>query len=223
MIQNQIEIVTGRKGQGKSTLAYHRARLARRGVVIFDPNFQFGIGRLVHSGPELAEALEQDLSPVVYQPYVDVWKNFETFVAVVFTKQGISVLVDEASLLGSPQRIHPELDSLIRLGRTKELDIFLTAHRPQDLNGIVFSLADAYSFFHTTHPRDLERIEEFTNEAARLRVKELGPHQFLHWSVELESFYVNASPDGWREQIKPEAPEEDEIPTEEEAIEHGRN
>lgn len=220
MINNKIEIITGRKGQGKSSLAYHRARLANKGVVIFDPNGQFAIGRTVHTAHDLAQALNEPASPVVFQPTGGVADGFAEFFDVIFTRRRISVVVDEASLLGSPQRIDENLDKLIRLGRTKQLDVFLTAHRPQDFHGIVFELADAYCFFHATHPNSLRRIEEFTSEKASARVQQLSRHQFLCWSVETESFYVNTQPEGWREEISPEP--EPELDEEEEVYRDGR-
>ena len=194
MKQNSIEIVTGRKGEGKSSLGYHHARLASRGVAVFDPNLQFSIGVPVHNQRALLEALAQNETPVVYQPLGDVGDGFAEFQEGIFTRRQIAVLVDVESLLGSPQRMEPALVGVIRLSRTKEIDVVLTAHRPQDLNGIVFSLADTYCFFHTTHPRDLERIESFTSEKARARVEILALHQFLCWSVQSESFYVNTDP-----------------------------
>jgi DNA helicase HerA-like ATPase len=207
--ENKIEIVTGRKGQGKTSLAYHRARLSRRGVAVFDPNAQFRIGSIVRDAACLSVAMDDPaVTLVVFQPHGEVWADFEQFQQTIFGKREIAVIVDEASLLGSPQRISPALDQLIRLGRTKDIDIFLTAHRPQDLNGIVFSLADTFCFFHTTHPRDLQRIEDFTSAELRERVQQLGPHEFACWSVEAEQFFVNTAPEGWREQIAPETPRE---------------
>jgi hypothetical protein len=204
---NKVEILTGRKGQGKTSLAYRRAKLARRGVVVFDPNAQFGIGAIVRDPALILPAMDESGTEtgnlIVFQPQGDVWEGFDVFVQAVFEKREIAVLVDEAWLLGSPQRISPALDQLTRLGRTKDIDVFLTAHRPQDLNGIVFSLADSYCFFHTTHPNDLARIEHFTSAALRERVQQLGRHEFACWSVEEEKFYVNADPEGWREEILP--------------------
>lgn len=198
---NKIEIITGRKGQGKSGLAYHHARLARAGVAIFDPNAQFDIG-LISSDPDsFKTSLDEPGNLVVYRAAGDVWRDFTDFFNVIFARRELAIVVDEASLLGSPQRIHPELDRLLRLGRTKELDVFLTAHRPQDLNGIAFSLADSYCFFHTTHPRDQEKIESYTSPELAERVKGLGPHEFVCWSVEAENFYVNKNPADWRERI----------------------
>lgn len=200
---NKIEIVTGRKGQGKSCLAFHHARLARAGVAIFDPNAQFSIGR-VSSDPESFEAdLNETGNVVVYQAFGDVWEDFADFFRVIFERRALAILVDEASLLGSPQRIHPDLDKLLRLGRTKELDVFLTAHRPQDMHGITFSLADSLCFFHTTHPRDLDKIESYTSPEVRARVQQLTTHRFICWSVEQEKFYVNTNPADWREDIAP--------------------
>jgi energy-coupling factor transporter ATP-binding protein EcfA2 len=206
-MNNKIEIITGRKGQGKSVLAYHHARLARAGVAIFDPNAQFGIGRISSDPITFAGDLDQPGNLVVYRASGDVWNDFFDFFNVIFSRRDLAIVVDEASLLGSPQRIHPELDKLLRLGRTKGLDIFLTAHRPQDLHGITFSLADTFCFFHTTHPRDLEKIESYTSSELAARVQQLAKHQFVCWTVEAEDFYVNTNPADWRERIATERTE----------------
>jgi hypothetical protein len=200
-VSNKIEIITGRKGQGKSVLAYHHARLARSGVAIFDPNGQFEIGRVSSDPVSFEETLDEPGNVVVFRAAGNVWDDFDNFFTVIFARRDLAVLVDEASLLGSPQRINPSLDKLIRLGRTKGLDVFLTAHRPQDMHGICFSLADTYCFFHTTQPRDLEKIEAYTSSELANRVQQLGKHQFVCWSVEAESFYVNTNPADWRETI----------------------
>jgi hypothetical protein len=202
-MNTKIEIITGRKGQGKSGLAYHHARLTRFGVAIFDPNAQFSIGRVSDNPAALEDSLDSTENVVVYRSTHNVEDDFAAFFECIWRRRELAVVVDEASLLGSPQRIDENLDKLVRLGRTKELDIFLTAHRPQDMNGIVFSLADSYCFFHTTHPRDLERIENFTSPECAARVRELGLHQFLCWSVEAEQFYVVTNPADWKEEIFP--------------------
>jgi hypothetical protein len=200
-MNNKIEIITGRKGLGKSSLAYHHARLDKPGVAIFDPNAQFSIGRISSTPIQFHESLDEPGNLVVYRSIGNVWDDFADFFEIIFARRDLAVIVDEASLLGSPQKIHPDLDKLIRLGRTKELDIFLTAHRPQDLHGITFSLADSYCFFHTTHPRDLEKIESFTSAELAARVQQLAGRSFACWSVENEQFYVNTNPADWREEI----------------------
>jgi hypothetical protein len=202
-MNTKIEIITGRKGQGKSGLAYHHARLARLGVAIFDPNAQFDLGTVSDNPADFEASLDGEGNVVVYRSVHNVEDDFAAFFECIFRRRELAVVVDEASLLGSPQRIDENLDKLIRLGRTKELDVFLTAHRPQDMNGIAFSLADVYCFFHTTHPRDLERIENFTSPECAARVKELALHHFVCWSVEAEDFYVNTNPADWKEEIEP--------------------
>lgn len=202
-MNSKIEIITGRKGQGKSGLAYHHARLSRLGSAIFDPNAQFSIGIVSDDPAQFEDSLDGESNVVVYRSAGNVEEGFAAFFECVWRRRELAVVVDEASLLGSPQRIDENLDKLIRLGRTKELDVFLTAHRPQDMNGIAFSLADSYCFFHTTHPRDLERIENFTSPECSARVRELGKHHFLCWSVEAEQFYEVTNPADWKEEIDP--------------------
>jgi hypothetical protein len=202
-MNTKIEIITGRMGMGKSGLAFHHARLARVGVAIFDPNAQFSNGTVSNNPEDFEESLNAAGNVVIYRSAGKVDQDFADFYECIFRRRELAIVVDEASLLGSPQRIDENLDKLIRLGRTKGLDIFLTAHRPQDMNGIAFSLAVSYCFFHTTHPRDLERIENFTSPECAARVKELAQHHFVCWSVEEEDFYVNTNPEDWREHIDP--------------------
>ena len=206
-MSSKIEIITGRPGQGKSGLAFHHARLAKVGVAVFDPSAQFAIGEISRDGAGFEESLDSGERVVVYQSFGNVEKDFAQFFECVFRRRDLAVIVDEASLLGSPQWLDENLDKLIRLARHKDLDVFLTAHRPQDLNGICFSCAKIFCFFHTSHPRDLEKIEGYTSVECAARVKELTTHHFVCWSVEDDGFFVNTNPSDWREDIKPERKE----------------
>lgn len=196
-----VSAIFGRRGKGKSTLAYHHAKRLNRGVLIYDCNAQFTIGRVVDDLSDLHEAFERDESPIVFRPD-NVERDFGPFAQIVWGCHDVSLIVDEASLLQSPQGIHLWLDKLIRLGRDREITVITTQHRPQDSHGIVMSLAMDMFFFRTTHPKDLSRIEDHTTEEVRQKVEKLEGFQYLHWSVEEETFYVNDDPASWRIQIR---------------------
>lgn len=204
-MSSKIEIITGRPGQGKSCLAFHHARLSKFGVAIFDPSAQFDIGDVSRNPEDFEESLDGGENLVVYQSFGKVEEDFEEFHRSVFRRRELAVVIDEVHLLCGSNWIDENLEKLVRLARHKELDLFLTAHRPQDLNGVCYSCAQSYVFFHTSHPRDLEKIEAYTSPECAEKIKTLPQHHFVCWSVLDNEFYINTNPADWREQIKPDS------------------
>jgi len=221
-VKRKIAAGFGRSGLGKSTLAYNLAKQhsppvlvsrepgedeavhVRGGVIVFDPNAQYDNGLVVSSLRDLEQAHDWRMvieGPLIYRPHDDVWREFFDFADLCWELEGTSVIVDESSFLQNASGIHPRLDKLVRLGRTREISIFTTQHRVQDAYGIYLTLATDYYFFQTTHPRDLERIEEHTSEEARRRVERLRAQEFLHWDVAEACYSVILDSDSWREDI----------------------
>lgn len=200
----------GRRGKGKTSLAYFQAKRAGRGVCIFDPTESFAIGTPVYSEREMMLALDREISPIVFQVKDAAMRkdaieeDLLTFVQTIKLVRDISVLVDETSYVQSPQWISPALDDEVRVGRRRHHDVYFTQHRIADCNGIVLSLVSEFNFFQTKYPRDLERIAEFCGEKVAGHVSTLGDHEFLHYDVEKETFYVNVDPTSWRVNLAPE-------------------
>lgn len=207
------EMSFGRMGKGKSTRAYYEASRGRSGVVVFDPNSQFENGPLVFSKDQLSSQLDKGVTPIIYRPVLDVEKHFESFADVVLDLRDVSIVIDESSRLQSPHWCHPWLDELVRRSRALSLDLYLTQHRMADANGLILELATDYVFFGTKHPGSLERIEEYTDSEVRERVRALEGFEWLAWSVEHETFVVNADPESWFVPIgRPAAHEEETCP-----------
>ncbi len=199
-----IDVITGRQGQGKTSLAYHLARREHPGVFVFDPTEAFGIGTKVYSAAELVAAGENGAqSPIVFVASGKLEEEISAFCLAVMNFQGVSVIVDEAALVSSPSWIPDDLDRLVRRSRRLELALYITAHRPQDLHGLFFSLAHYYQFFHTTNHNDVKKIREYTSDALSERVTQLAPHVFAQWSVATNDFFVNSDPRSWKVELDP--------------------
>jgi DNA helicase HerA-like ATPase len=197
-----IEVITGRMGEGKSGLAYYLARREHRGIFVFDPTEAFGIGTIVNSPSTLVEAAEKKSNvPIVYRPDGKIEEEIDRFCIAVQNFRDVSVIVDEAALVSSPHSIPDELARLVRRSRRLEIALYITAHRPQDLHGLFFSLGHNYKFFNTTFTRDLVRIAEYSSEDLAERVKGLPKHFYASWSVEQNNFFVNSDPKSWRTDI----------------------
>ncbi|MHB8613982.1 MAG: hypothetical protein ACYDAL_16395 [Candidatus Dormibacteraceae bacterium] len=207
----KLVVITGRRGKGKTSLAYKEARdVDARGVVVFDPTQSFSIGAIAQDPASFDMALEGNASPAVYQvENLDFKKNaieedLQHFVASTKHIRDIGVVIDETSYLQSPNYIAPALDDEIRVGRRRRHDVFLTQHRMADCNGILLDLVTDFYFFQTKSPRSLERIAEYCGDHVAGLVSGLGDFEFLYYHVESGRFHVNNSPDSWRVSIAPE-------------------
>ncbi len=200
----------GRRGKGKTSLAFHQARRLGRGVCVFDPTEAFAIGTIVTTREEFEFALDRETSPIVFQvPDAAERKDaIETdllsFVQSIKHIRDISVLIDETSYVQSPQWAAPAFDDEVRVGRRRRHDVYFTQHRIADCNGILLSLVTEFNFFQTKYSRDLDRIAEICGDRIAGLVSSLGEHDFLHYDVEQENSYINVEPDSWRIHLAPE-------------------
>ena len=207
---SSVRLFVGKQRKGKSTLAFHQARLEGKNVVIFDPRAQFDFqsrgGALTSGQGFFEDAIERGHFPVVFRPLKDVRKSFEDFVEVVLEARDLAVLVDEARYLMTAQSIDENLSVLLRAYGQQGHSVFLTAHRMVHVHGDVAEPANAIVLFGTHHPRSLDRIADFTSEGAAAEVARLTGRDYLEWSDDSESFVIQRDSDSWREQISPQRP-----------------
>jgi hypothetical protein len=206
----KIAIITGRRGKGKTSLAYFLAKETGRGVAIFDPTQSFGIGAIAHDRTSFEYILDGDISPAVLQvENSDFKKNaveekLQDFVASIRHIQDIGVVIDETSYVQSAQYCAPALDDEVRVGRRRRHDLFLTQHRMADCNGIVLDLVTEFYFFQTKSPKSLDRIAEYCGDLVAGTVSVLDEHEFCFYDVETGNTHVNNQPEFWRVQIAPQ-------------------
>ena len=166
-------LVIGRRGLGKSTLAEFLANQETDNKIIFDPNNQFKDAHFVTSDlEELKDHLEEFESDdenslfVAYVPTGEVELEWDRFAPAVWSYGDYALIIDEAHWLQKPSYINPWLSRFIRQAPRRErgdenpVDIIMTAHRPQDIHGVVLSQCDYEYLFRTTKRRDLEYIEK---------------------------------------------------------------
>jgi hypothetical protein len=207
---SKLVLICGRRGKGKTSLAYFQASELARGVVVFDPTEAFGIGTIVHTGEDFENALDQEISPVVFQVVNGatrkdaIEEDLTAFIESIKRIRDISVLIDETSYLQSPNWIATPLDDEVRVGRRRHHDVYLTQHRMADCNGILLELVTEFNFFVTKNPKSLERIAEYCGERVAGLVSTLGEHDFLHYDVDQETVSVNVEPDFWRVDLAPD-------------------
>lgn len=207
-----VHLIVGKQRKGKSTLAYHKARLEGKPVVIFDPRNQFDFdlrgGSLVFGQGDFEDSIEGGYFPAVFRPGKDVREAFADFVEVLLERRDLAVICDEVRYLMTAQAIDEDLSQLLRAYGQQDHTIYLTAHRMAHIHGDVAEPADSIVFFGTHHNKSLERIADFTDQAIADEVRELKGRDFLQWFDDSEKFVIQRDADSWREKISPQKPAE---------------
>ena len=200
-----ITLVIGRRVQGKTTLAYHSARRSPT-VIIFDPRGSFDSD--VVSDTDIYEALDT-MDRIVIHPEGDVVKSFELVCEQVRDwlrdnpQEEISFLVDEARFIDSPAGVPEAFDHIIRFSSVKNVNVFLTAHRPSDIAVDIRAIADYWCMFRSTQEHDLKVIEGRCGPTVADQVQNLGPKEFVVWNDGEAKSHVNREPHSWYIPLNP--------------------
>lgn len=202
-------LIFGRRGQGKTTLAFYLAQRAKLSIAVFDIN-----GQIASAGSEATfnnlDDLELFLAEgvgalVVYRPESNVEGEFDGFADLLWLRTNYTLLIDEASQIQSAGYAHPKLDRLVRMGPRQAVNLIQTLHRPADVATVCRSLARHFYIFRTRQESDLKMLAERCGPQVAEIVAGLNEHEFVHWDDDREtletvkdaaSWYVdiNASP-----------------------------
>jgi hypothetical protein len=173
-------------------------------IIIFDPNCQFKqVGLIVYDLEELQDALDDGIEIVVYQPSsTNVQQSWDEFAEVMWPKGNYVLIIDEAHNIQKPNYVNPWLDKFTRQAPTDAdapytVHIIETMHRPQDACGLVLSQATHYVFFRTTHPRDLDVIEERCGLEVREAVQQIDGRVFVLYDVDSEKYNIIQDSNSW--------------------------
>lgn len=176
--------IIGRRGLGKSTLALKIADDLNPNVLIFDTNNQFRSMEHRTSDVEKVEKLIRnstrmdDPFRLAFIPQGEVEEEWDKFAKVIWPFGDYALIVDETHRLQKAQYVNRNLDKFMRQAPRRErhdpnpIDVIQCCHRPQDINGNVFSLLDYVYLFRVTKSRDLQYIEnEFEPEVRQVVTK----------------------------------------------------
>jgi hypothetical protein len=168
-----ILTLLGNRGTGKSTLSEYLARRLSKHVIVWDSANQFDNADYTFTDlDEFQDFLEDDeiwadSSPGFVARYVYIgsnaelgWNNFARVLWKYTGKEGgqasYVLIIDEANKLMTPgpNGINDRLDTFLRMapqrekGNANPVDIILSSHQPQDINGWVWQNSRyIYCFF----------------------------------------------------------------------------
>lgn len=187
---NEIIIILGKKGSGKSVMARHYAAAKRR-LVVYDPMRQFSIlGVVVHEIEDLGHYLIQNSRGrfrVVYQPDIAFRKDdfvkeeFKAICRLVNCLKDVYFMVDEIDNCLSPRsQDNWSFSNMIQRGRHDRISLIATTIRYTDVQRNLTAQADVIICFHTHEPSDVQYFKAYFGAMAR-ELPALPPFHFLKY------------------------------------------
>lgn len=192
--RNEITVIVGRKGSGKSTRARELlARASRR--VIVDPMWEHTQGVIVKDFASLVSYI-RPLRASSYAAVLRARNELDVMQTIGLTVAGepespplpgCTLCVDELDKLCSPSTLPVELHDVVNYGRHYRVSLIGLARRPNKLHRDITANADRIVIGQTLEPRDVDYLTEFIGETLAARAKRLRRWEFVVWPDDLET------------------------------------
>lgn len=170
MAQNQITVILGQKGKGKSTLARALVRGQKR-LFVTDGRSEYTDGIIFETYRALV--LYFDLySPEEIRAICrfDDPEEMEQLFSFIFRYRNCCLLAEEADDYAPPDKsASPAFLRLIKKGRHEGIDIVAVTRRHAEINILLRSQADSFISFHQSDPSDLAYCKDLGFDPEALR------------------------------------------------------
>ena len=160
MLQNEIIIILGRKGSGKSYLANKISKEIDR-IIIADPLNEYKGGHAFFTFGEFKNRIYDLITREQFR-IVCKFTTDEDYIELfdfIFNLRNFTILIDELDMFAGSKSIAPEVKRLFSYGRHRQINIIGIARRPYELNRLVTSQADKIITFKQTEQRDLDYMK----------------------------------------------------------------
>ncbi len=186
-------LISGTRGEGKSTLSLWLAQKFASTVIIIDPRGTFdGTGITVYNLDELWDELrtkkymETDPpSPIIFRP--DGKFELTPIMSMLFPayfagfKGKIAIIVDEARQFQSPHWIDDALDRVVRQAPIERVLVIQNTHQLQDWNPATKSVMDDIFIFRQIGKQAIKSTAEQTNDEVAELARNLPEHHLIHY------------------------------------------
>jgi len=195
--ENEIILILGMKGSGKSTKAREVIREHRRKIWI-DPMFEHSDGVIVENFNDLVKYVE----PLRHTSYSVILRTTtdgeaEKLITLLTRGQpgqsllpGATVMIDELDKLCSPTSVPEGIRRLANYGRHFGVNVIGVSRRPKSIARDFTANADRIIIGKIQEPSDLKYIEEFTNHAFVERAAVLDNFEFVEWPKDQQTEIV---------------------------------
>jgi hypothetical protein len=185
-MKNEVILITGQRGQGKTTYIKDQISLFDR-VIIFDLLGEFTYFDTAYNLREFFEILskikdENFFTLNFYNPK-NSEEDFHVVCEAVNRLKDIMFVIDEIDYFCSTHSIPKEFDEIVKRGRHQALQLILATRRPHEIPPIIRSQVSQLITFRHIEPRDLQYLREII-DIPEEEFSKLHKFHYVRWDVE---------------------------------------
>jgi hypothetical protein len=182
-----LDLITGRRELGKTTLAVHLSRHSATRV-IFDPRHMIEVGGLVltDDSVDMLYKMLDVHSEVIIRPF-NKERVFEETCRQIYNwlsdnpGEPFCFLLDEARFIKAPEdNLH--FDFIVRCTPRSSTTVIITCHGIVDVSTDLRRIADYWILFRLTLEADVDRVRERCGDAVAEEVTKLQPFEYIVWN-----------------------------------------
>ena len=158
-MNNEIVLVLGRKGSGKSSLVKNVLIKDKKRLIIIDVQSEYDDYLIIEDFESLDEYISEHKEFKIACRFTND-KDLYFLFSYVFIEGNLTLCCDELSKYVSAYKKGHPFSDLINFGRHKQIDIIGVARRPAELSREFRSQADIIYSFYQYDEKDLQVLNE---------------------------------------------------------------
>jgi hypothetical protein len=180
---NNVIVITGQRGTGKTTLIKERIRGIDR-VILFDllGEFEPNVFTQKIFFEKLSESRKQPFFRISYFNPKTTEEDFERICKAVNRLNDLTFVVDELDYFCSASFAPPVFQEIIKRGRHQGIGLICATRRPHEIPRLVTSQVTELISFRQVEPRDLAYLKDICGLEPE-RVQSLADFHYLRWTA----------------------------------------
>jgi len=184
-MKNEVILITGQRGQGKTTFIKDQIDLYDR-VIIFDLLGEFTYFETANNLKEFFEILskhrKENFFVFNYYNPKNSEEDFQIVCEAINRQQEIMFVVDEIDYFCSTHQIPKEFDEIVKRGRHQALNLLVATRRPHEIPPIIRSQVSTLITFRHIEPRDVQYLKEII-DLPEEEISHLEEFNYIRWDV----------------------------------------
>jgi len=191
--EKKVIIIIGKRGSGKSYLAYKLIEKEQR-LVVFDIMSEYENG-VIFDGEDYEcfltfwRRVYRGSFRLIYRP-LNPDAEIDRICELVFKAGNLCFLVEEIDCYCSSHRISDFFASVIQRGRHKHITLIGVTQRPYGIHLLLKSQAKEAYIFNTNEPRDREYLRTWLGQEIESKLDSLQLYQYVHWQDGIEGLEI---------------------------------
>ncbi|MFZ3385320.1 MAG: hypothetical protein WA144_15475 [Candidatus Methanoperedens sp.] len=177
-------LVVAMTGAGKTTMVKTRLLPAYPRLVFWDPSGMNGDWPhfvVVRNSPQLAQALVQGHTQILYQPLpLSGREDFNKVCQIVYNAGNIDLYVDECMSISDKSRIEDWHREILTSGRKRGVGIINGSQRPMFISSFIITEAEHYFIGRLQAKADIEKISYLLPDGYEEVIKTLPYYHFIY-------------------------------------------